>query len=229
MANRTTRGELKARARRVADMVNSDFISDDELNDWINLGVSELHDLLVGSFEDWFEQQATISIVSGTDAYDLPSDFYKAKGVDFDFSGSTYTVPRYMPNQRNVFKSGPAVGLLGVAAYRIIDDQIRFIPVPSGSGPATLRYVQHSTPLLTDDQRVHARIPQGWEEYIVLEAAIRMLLKEESETGPAQLHKDRLEARIRTLAERDVGEPWRVQDVTSYLSEYDDFGTGVVY
>ena len=49
-----TETELKDRARRRADMVNSTFVTDTEIRDYLNSSISELHDMMVKSYEDYF-------------------------------------------------------------------------------------------------------------------------------------------------------------------------------
>ena len=58
--------ELRTRARRLADAVGNNFFSDAEVNDYINTGLAELHDILVLKFEDYYVKSATFSLVSGT-------------------------------------------------------------------------------------------------------------------------------------------------------------------
>ena len=58
----------------------------------------------------------------------------------------------------------------------------------------------------------------GWEELIVLSAAIRMLAKEESEIRPLVDERDRLENRLAVIVDnRDAGEPEIIQDVQGDL------------
>ena len=45
---------LKQRAQRRADMVNSSFVSDGEIKDYVNSSIAELYDFLVKSYEDYF-------------------------------------------------------------------------------------------------------------------------------------------------------------------------------
>ena len=54
-----TESDLRTRARRRADMENSTFVSDAEIQDYLNSSISELHDFMVKSYEDYFVSEQT--------------------------------------------------------------------------------------------------------------------------------------------------------------------------
>jgi hypothetical protein len=172
---------------------------------------------LVQSFEDYYEKEFPITVVQGQSDYDLPRDFLKAIGVDATSGGITYSVPRYMPQQRNYYRTVPAAVFAGLGDmyYRIVGQQIRFIPSPIAAS-VTLRYVRQYKELVADTDLVDEAVPQGWEEYVVVDTAARMLMKEESDAAPMYQQKQALLARITAAAEsRDAGEPWRITDVAT--------------
>jgi hypothetical protein len=213
VANTTTRAILRTRARQLADRENSTFVTDAEINTWIDVSGSELHDILVTRFEDYVETISTINLVAATSDYSLPSDFYKALWVDFREGGRNYTLGRYMNMERNRKQQGSAQ--LGDLMYRIVGSNIRFIPTPSGSGTVRLGYVPQYVPLAADGTLVSPSIPQGWEEYIVADVTIRILAKDESDPSVAAAIKNGLLQRIELAAEgRDANEPIRVVDVS---------------
>ena len=59
-----TESSLIAGARRRADMVNSSFVTDEEIRDYLNSSMSELHDFMVKSYEDYFVSTHTYTIPS---------------------------------------------------------------------------------------------------------------------------------------------------------------------
>ena len=64
-----------------------------------------------------------------------------------------------------------------------------------------------------------ASVPDGFEEYIVIDAGIKMLAKEESETAPLVAEKAAMRARVMDMAgDRDAAEP----EVISTSSEYSE-------
>ena len=87
--NTLTLANLITAVRRRADMVGSTFVSDAEVVDYINVAMAELHDILVTKFEDYYVKDTSESPKSGDytlpadNPGTLPTDFYKALGVDF--------------------------------------------------------------------------------------------------------------------------------------------------
>lgn len=69
----------------------------------------------------------------------------------------------------------------------------------------------------------------GWEEYVVLDAAIRALTKEESDPSPLYAEKQEIVQRINEMADsRDKGSPKRLVDVTGGWANMFD-GAGRFY
>ena len=85
MAIRTyTLLEYRNLAKDLADMDNSDFVSEAEWNTFINLGLRELHDLLVEAHDQEFLLKTyNFQVTPPTNTYSLPADFHVMKGVDY--------------------------------------------------------------------------------------------------------------------------------------------------
>jgi len=140
MADIVSLSELRLLAQQRADMENGQFITSDEWRRMINRGYAELYDLIVTSAnsEDYFLKSGTISLVSGTSTYDLPTDFYKSRGVDLTTGGSVVPLRRYNFSERNVG------GLYSVASdmrYHIQSNSIVFNPKPSSADTVTIYYI----------------------------------------------------------------------------------------
>jgi hypothetical protein len=132
--------ELRLLAQQRADMENSQFITDDEWRRMLNRAYAELYDLIVTSAnsEDYFLTSGTITLVSGTTTYDLPTDFYKSRGVDLNTGGAKVPLRRYNFSERNVG------GLYSVASdmrYHIQGNSIVFNPEPSSTDTVTIYYI----------------------------------------------------------------------------------------
>jgi len=132
MADIVSLSELRLLAQQRADMENSQFITDDEWRRMINRSYAELYDLIVTSAnsEDYFLTSGTINLVSGTSTYDLPTDFYKSRGVDLNTGGAKVPLRRYNFSERNVG------GLYSVASdmrYHIQSNSIVFNHEPSSA------------------------------------------------------------------------------------------------
>ena len=274
---------LRDEARQRADQVNSEFVTDAELNGYLNNSWSELYDILVSKYQDdYFLTSTSITVTSGTSTYSLPSDFYKARGVDLNINDNQNT-----PLQRYTFADRTRDSLVRYARdvkYRIQANNIVFAPSPSNN-TATLWYIPHprklqsvtpsaisrgstttwtvpsthsfvagdkisaigffatnynveqtvssvtSTTLVTDlnssalsDPTVYGTLESmqdfvnaGWRQYVSVDSAIMMMLKEESDISGLVYVKQGLLERIEIMAEdRDSGEPARVTNVAAY-------------
>lgn len=107
MANTVTLSDLRDQARQRGDFVNSNFITDTELDNYINEALLELYDMLTMHYgDDYFQTVTTFNIGSTATLYPLPGDFYKLKGVEVAENSSTVpgryiTVLPFMIPERN--------------------------------------------------------------------------------------------------------------------------------
>ncbi len=215
-----TLSSLRTRVRARADMKNSNFVEDSELNQYINSSYQELYDLLVASFEDYYTAAPTsFTVSSGSNTYDLPSDFYKLRGVDFSTDGSNYyTMQPFDFANRNNFNNSVGVlsGYQFQNKYRIVGDKLYFTPEDSAAGSYRLWYVPRATTLASDSSTLDGI--NGWEEYVVVDAARKCLAKEESDTTFLIAEKEALRQRIIAMsARRDAGMPKSITDLNGGL------------
>jgi len=221
---------LRGRARTRADMVNSTFVSDAEMNEFINSAYSELWDLLVTTFEDFFKTSTDITLVAGTDTYSLSAitpAVYKLRGVDLILSsspGNRISLARFEWNERDRYSFARAGGWTanGVRLrYCFQGNSIVFAPVPDGGNTVRVHYAPAMTALVADGDTVDGAVQDGWTEYIVLDAAIQALLKEESDVSVLLARKEALRQRIvGSASNRDAAEPIRM--TRTRRRHYDD-------
>ena len=224
--NTTTLQNLIDRVRQRADMEGSTFVTDAEVIGYINVAMAEMHDILVTRYEDYYVESKQYTLPADNPGALPPSagsdkPFYKALGVDFDTGGTTYRLRRFSFQERNMYNS-PAVvaGRVTNTLYNIQGNQIKFIPAPTVSGTATLFYVPEAQQFATDgsedSETVVNKAPAvafGYEEYVVVDAAIKCLQKEESDVQMLMVQKQQLKERIENAAaDRDPGEPTAITD-----------------
>lgn len=188
------------RATKRADMMNSRFYSIDEKVDLFNEIYPELYDLLVSASENYYvkDPDYTITTVSGTKQYALPSDFYKIIGVNF-LSGAEYiTIKPFMEQERNLpFESSTTI--------------------PAGT--VTLRYVPAPLQFTVNDLASTIDGVSGWDALVVTEMAMAMMESEESDVTALTRRCDQIKRRIEEMApNRDLGFASRVADV--YATDY---------
>lgn len=228
MANLVTLSSLTTRAQQAADMENDPVVGAAEWTALINYGAARLYDLLVSKFgEEYFLTSANISIVAGTDSYDLPADFYRLRGVDASVGGRTYPVHRFQFRDRDRYKEVAVTwsGERGSLRYMLQGHQIRFMPVPGIATAMTLWYIPtmqvlvHGTGAWTSAQLVNADDTiddiNGYGEFIVLEAAIHALLKQDRDASQLIARRDEVKAWLEESAgQRDASEPTMIGELT---------------
>lgn len=210
-----TLGELKTQSRQRADMENNDFITDSELTFYINSSIAELHDLLIAAYcEDYVMNEHLFTSDAGLD-YALPADFYKLRGVDVRQNGNIWaTVKRFNFNRRNEQQNAFAWNMLGLPylEYRLVGSNIRFNRTPDVNSQFRLFYYPVATKLVLDADE-YDDVNQ-FSEYVVVDAAIKMMQKEESDVSVLMAQKEALRKRIIDMAaNRDANEPASVTDI----------------
>lgn len=162
MARSFTLTQLTTRALQLADMESSSFIGSSEATDAINAGIAYVWGELMRVSPDQYSSDATLTTVSGTLAYSLPSDFMRVAAVySVEASdGSRRPVPMVNTFNRAYYKTPTAV-------YSLILD---YIPtaVKLSSGSDTFDGVC------------------GYEDIVCAHAARRFLQKEESDVSVVQ-------------------------------------------
>lgn len=220
--------EIRQRCRERADMESSQFVTNDELNFYINQSIAELHDMLVQSYgEDYYVKNVSFNTSANQEAYDLSTvvtddDFYKMRGVDAKLDGDDwFSLKKFNFNERNKFQNFGVWDYLGITnvRYRVLGNEIRFIPLPDSSIEIRLWYIPQSTRLSSDTDTYNDF--NGWIEYVIVDCAIKMLNKEESDVSVLLAEKQLLKRRIEEVANnRDAAEPESVQDIHAENNNY---------
>ena len=205
--------QIRLLAQQRADRVNSNFVTLPEWNTYINQSILELYDLLVTQYEDYFLAPAVVFQTDGIKfQYDLPADFYKLSGIDLGLTqgnNAKITVKKFDFIERNRFIfPNVTAGYLGVfnMRYRLMGNTLYFIPTPAAGQFITVWYVPRLPWLLKDTDILDG--VSGWTEYVVIDAAIKALKKEESDTTELNNEKLMMLKRIEDSAmNRDIGQP----------------------
>jgi hypothetical protein len=241
-------GYLRYQSKLHADKLNSNFLTLDEWNFNINNSAKELFDILVTKYGDDFFLASPYTITTtGAKNYALPDGsaafavnnvtppaVYKLIGVDCGVAvgnNAWVTLPRYNWIDRNRFVypqlQANALGVFNLS-YRQMGNQLYFIPNPTAGQYIQIWYVPIWTQLLQDTDMMSFSI-SGWDEYVIVDAAIKALLKEESyeQAAALQARKSMLLERIETTAaNRDVGQPNTVSDTRTNTGFYNNDGFG---
>jgi hypothetical protein len=139
--------QLRTACRQRADMVNSTFVSDAELNSYINASYYELYDLLVQKYgNDYYMTQYSFSLQGNVSRYDLPEDFYKLLGVDLEISSGPdgyVSLRPFMLAERNRYSTANVQTWIGVTnlRYRLSGNKLWFTPSPQTGQKIRIWYV----------------------------------------------------------------------------------------
>lgn len=205
---------LRTAARERADAVNSTFVSDTELTRYINASAQELYDLLVESNKDYATTLLSFSVSSPSTSYALPSDFYKLRGLDVSLNGSWVQVYPYDQMERGRYQDLALNRVFANVYYHLFNNTLEFLPQAYAPGSYQLRYVPFMTVMSGDSDTFNGY--NGFEEYIIVDAAIKMKDKEETDTKVLEKQKADLRLRIQAMANvRDYADFDRVSDVRS--------------
>ena len=234
-----TFSQLGDRVRERSDMENNNFIGDSELVNYINASAAELHDIVVQVYgDDYYIKTKEFTTTSGvslypisdsTSSYDLAiSDFYKVRGVDAKLNGAEYfTLEPFNFNERNLYANFGSWSVLGITSvrYRIVGDNFMFTPQPDSAISVKIWYIPTADKFTYDSGTSTASgtisVTQGYEEYIVLDAAIKCLQKEESDVTVLVGQKIAMKRRIEEAANnRDAGSPLAVSDIYNENNRY---------
>lgn len=213
MPNLVTVQSMIDGARQRADMVNSQFVTDAELIGYINHVHKRFYNKVTTTFENYYVSTAALSIAAGTDLYDLPSDMLKLLGLDVNRNGQVMTLLPWSLNERNREQR------TSDAPYRYIirGTKLQILPKPDAAYTGTFLYIPVATEITNANQTVE--VWNGFDEYIMLGAAVFCKQKEESDTSILMIMMKEVEQEIMDMLRgRDAGFPQRVTDVEAVNS-----------
>lgn len=221
--------QIRLASQQTADRVNSNFVTMPEWNNFINIAMFELYDLLVTVYEDLYVAQPAYFNLSGaqsqfplpngsntfqdsTGANFVPRPFYKLLGVDLAVNtaqNAWVTINKFNFIDRNNYlypnSSSTIYGIYNMR-YRLMGTNIDFIPNPAGGQQVRLWYIPRLQQLLQDTDTTDTGI-SGWLRYVIVRAAKYALDKEESDTTKLDQELLFLQKRIEeTAANRDAGQ-----------------------
>lgn len=222
----TTLATLRTRVRQQADMVGSEFVSDTEIDTYLNQGWRELYGILVTRSEDYFMADPVEFTLTSSDAGKkaVAADFFKLSGADKQIGSRWIALKPFMFSERNR-EGGLERGYSTNLRYRLLGSKLHFSPADLAIGTFRYWYIPSPATMDSDDDTIDG--VNGWEEYAVLHATIKCLQKEESDASLFLAQKQQLRMEIEAQAvNRDEGSPERIQDVRrhEYWDDDDEWG-----
>jgi hypothetical protein len=185
MANFQTVQGLVTLVRARTDQTNSPTFSDTaELIPWVRQSLAQLHELLVSRWLDWYVIRRPLTLGSNQEFYALPPDFRAMQDVYLLYSGGLYReklslipheqVGRYN-NQQNAW------GRWDVQ-YRIQNNSLYLTPIGTTQffnfqNAIELWYTPTYKAPLLNTSTIDLILPNGWEEWVVLDVMEKMKVK----------------------------------------------------
>lgn len=203
-------------------MENSDFIGDDEGEEYLEAAWREFYLLMVGQFDNLClkSESYPFTITPGTSWYGMPQDFLKAKLVELqDGADSTYHRLRPLSSLTEIvpFRIGNRRArpthywLQGLPENGALPSQgpVGFWPLHNPDQTYTVRlwYVPNLSLVDLTGTYGMAHVA-GWDEYVVITAAMKMKDKEESDCSVLMAERATLWDNMkRVLTPMDESEP----------------------
>lgn len=212
MAQTVTVSSLVASVRQRANMEKTQFVTDTEIIGYLSNAFRKFYNIVTTTYENYYVKTHDEALTTA-DTYPLPADFFKLLGVDLvDGSGATFTLRPFELNERNRIVNS----WIGKPVRYILEgSNLRVLPKPNAGGQTLRLYYVPAPPTLTsgaDEVDVH----NGFDEYLVLDAAIRCLVKEESDTAVLERERAYVENQIlESMRGRDSGFPRKVTDLAT--------------
>ena len=141
--NSETLTSLRSAVRDTINEPTESFITDVEINRWLNQGILKVICRLEG-----LEFEQVITMVSGTASYALPNDHQNT--IDVQYVGSEYRLLAWM--SPGVYRSLSSLGTAGIPShYTIINNDLYVYPTPSSDTDTVSHRYTASPNKLTND------------------------------------------------------------------------------
>lgn len=223
MARTRTLTQLIADVRDRTDTENSQHVTDAQITRYINQGIAALYAMIVEQDENSFAEQCSFYTVAGAETSEIltePTEGtavnpYKILGVDVvNANGLSYPVPRFMHGERAFLDTEDGTwGVLTRTHYQWRGTgTLYWAPPWEQAVLIRVTYIPSPTDLTAGTDVYDGRT--GWEEWVTLDASIRVLLKEESDVSDFVRERATVQDRIlRQIIARDRARPKRIRDV----------------
>ena len=228
---KVTLNYVRTLARQRADRVNSQFVTDVELNNYINASYKELYDILIQKYGDDYYVASTYTWTTDGSSvlYPLPPDFYKNLLVEVALNpqdnNSWITLRTFQRIQQNLWNYPNVYTFYGITnlRYRIDGNYLHIVPISTAGQTLRMWYAPRPAKLVQDNQIVDG--VSGWEEYVIIRAAKYYLDKQESDTSKLDQELLFLKQRIEESAtNRDAGQPDTISNTRTRAETWGGFG-----
>jgi hypothetical protein len=201
-----TSADIEERARRRADMENSEFIGTAECTEYCEKAFQEWYGIVTTKEPDLVIKTESVSMLAGSTSQSFAADFKALRGIrhndSFGLRRAEYSdLERMTYNARTGKPTHYWISGRFTAAHNW-----RPLPTPNAAYSLTVYYIPSIS--LADVTGGGLNMLAGWDEYVVLTAAIKMKDKEESDVSVLMAERKMLlEHMLAQISVPDVGEP----------------------
>lgn len=176
MAKYETLLNLKTKIREQCDMVNSEYVSDEELTRYINSSCCELYGLLATAYgEDYYFEETTVVVPAGEDKVDLPDNFWKLYKVEIaNGTNRKTTLRQFQSNDKNRFSYSA-----NVFRYRVRGNKIYLDKAPNSDLTLYLEILPVYEDMVEDTDEFD--FINGYAEYVIADVCLKMLAKQQDD------------------------------------------------
>jgi len=197
-----TAGDIRTRVRERADMENSTFISDVELLRYVSASYTELYDQLVNSDPERFLREETFTGDGTTKDFAVATDYYGTIRIDFEETdGLRLPLKRIFGEESSRFNHTDATVAVGWHPIHNVStpttQMLRLLPTPESGGTYVHSYIVAPADLTSAATAIDG--VSGWEEFIVIDAAIKCRTKEETPVGDLERALARFTERLEIM------------------------------
>jgi hypothetical protein len=221
----TTLGNLRTQVLQRTDLTNDPNIGLSEANQYVSDSYKWLYNLVLQKFgNDYFIGVPFYITTTGilnaqyqAQVFALPPDFYKLARCEVALNpsdpNSWITLQKFEAIQANLYNYPNQYTFYGITnlRYRLWGNFLHVVPVSAAGQTIRLWYSPRPNQLINDTDIIDG--VADWEELIVVDAAIKMLTKQESDPSVFVLQKQEMLKMLNEAAEnRDVSLPEKVSD-----------------
>ena len=182
--------DLVAQVRSHADMQDSDFITDGEITNYLNLAYRTLYDIIIDTNNDLFLD----NIIFRGQNYpmQLPQSFYKLRGLDVRYNNYFISAKRvgFMSRQHaqiDFVRPYDVNGVVDDIQYSLRANELKIFGTRTEQGdPFILWYLPKPKTIAEG-----ALLPAGWERYLIYSACRDARVKEDSSTRDFEMQMRR--------------------------------------
>lgn len=218
-------------------MRTSQYLTDVEFTNEINLSLSKLDAILISKFDSYKITAILTNVVPNTNNVAIPSDFVKFRGLDIQYNGNTpdgYIKVRPCAFQKRDERTFPGTSVTfgpTQITYTLLGKNIVILPAAlAGNFTYRLWYTPDYIPLVSATDTLQSYMDsQGWYDYAVCDVASKVATMQ-GMTDEAQIlmgQSAEMKEHIIKLAtpNRDAGDPKAIVDSRdTYSGNFGGYG-----